>query len=159
MAKSDAPGARLAADAKAAKAQLRFDRGRESTIDLAKLVIALATGSVAALFAALLRTPPLPLTATGWKWFAAALVAMVAAVGTALLGWAADAGFYGAWGFKSLASASGDVDQVGRWRERRERWRRARSILWGLAALLFLGGVAATGIVALELRPPNIRTR
>jgi hypothetical protein len=122
-----------------------FDRGRDSTFELVKLVVTLATASVAALFALLLKLPE-TLSLMGWRFYWTSLTIMTLVVAFGLAGWAADAAHYGAWGFY-LHDETNDDDKE-RWLRRREVWRKVRRILWAFAVILFVGGVSVAGLLA-----------
>ena len=122
-------------------AEQLFTRGRNSMMDLVKLAMTLATGAVAAFFLGLTRTAPPTLSQDERCWGLVALVLMVCSVGSGLAAWAADATFYGAWGWHVYNQEDEKKEQP--FRRKMERWRQIRFRLAASSVILFFVGILA----------------
>ena len=113
-----------------------YARGRNSAMELLKLWVTLATSAVGAFFFALTGEHRPTTTGCSWWWtceaqfVGIALACMVLSVALGIAGWGADAASYGSWGLRKIRN--------------RDRWRKARTILLAISAVLFVFGLVAS---------------
>jgi hypothetical protein len=120
-----------------------FDRARNTAVELVRLVLTLATGTIAALSVEAMREPRLHLKPNEQKVICFALAALVISVALALIGVASDATVYSNW---ALAIRHKEGVQ-GRWYRTLvvARWVRKASFV--IASASFVAGIFAAGVL------------
>ncbi len=118
-----------------------FDRARTTAVELVRLVLTLATGTIAALSFGTLREPHQPLTSYQQQVLKFALGSLVLTVAFALVGVAADATADSNWALAIRRKENSD----GHWYRRMKTWRRVRKTTFSFAVISFLAGICAAG--------------
>lgn len=133
--------------------QSLFDRARGTAVELARLIITLSTGTIAALALTAIHDPPLHLDSNEQWVYRATLFFLLVTIATALAAVASDAASDGAWA-KSLLEDTASED---RWARRHKVWRVARKSLLGASAVCFVVGILFAGGLVLRIlqRPPE----
>lgn len=127
--------------------QSLFDRARGTAVELARLIITLSTGTIAALALAAIHDPPLHLDSYELGIYRGALYFLLATIATALAAVAADAAADGTWALSLLR------DKVPRdhWARRHGFWQVSRKWLLGTSAVCFVAGILFAGELVLHL--------
>jgi hypothetical protein len=125
-------------------AQEVFDRARTTAVELARLILTLATGTIGAIALAVLHASPTAhFTNLQSALIAATLTVLVLTIALALVGIAADVASDASWGFALFYN---EQQKTGHWHKSRNRWRRVRKALLGAAAIGFIAGIVCAGL-------------
>jgi hypothetical protein len=130
-----------------------FDRARSTAVELARLILTLATGTIGALSLAVMHVSPVPFPEPHITFLRCALISLVLTVALALVGIASDALSDSTWAL----SLRHDEDKTGRWYKRHGVWRILRKTIFALSAVAFVIGIASAGMLILALADKPIK--
>ncbi|WP_353070960.1 hypothetical protein [Tunturiibacter gelidiferens] len=128
--------------------QSLFDRARATAVELARLILTLATGIIGALSLAAMHAPPNGFTSNEKILIRTALICLVLTVACALSGVAADSASDSSWGWALYHNEHNDK---GQWHKKRNQWRQVRKILFIIVVLGFIAGITCAGLLILAL--------
>jgi hypothetical protein len=128
--------------------QRLYDRSRASGFDLLKTLVSLSTAAVGAFFLALTRRIEPPLSPNEFCFLLGALIFMVLAVFTGLIGWGADAKYYDYWANSLDNQRSNSANAT----SKAERFNAVRRFsIIAMASLFTLGMVASAVYLVLRM--------
>jgi NADH:ubiquinone oxidoreductase subunit 5 (subunit L)/multisubunit Na+/H+ antiporter MnhA subunit len=124
------------------EAQRYFDRARATAVELAKLILTLATGSIGGLALAAMHPPTGGFTHYQQRLFISALIILVLALAFSLGGIAADAASDGSLGMSKYKNERHNTDH---WHKKHDRSRDRRKYLLTFAAVCLAVGIICAG--------------